>query len=210
MSSGSCPAAISASTRMGRFEPSSRMEKSAYFTGARSEEYFRWRSTGRLQMVPVTEPLNVFGCLSSPGDCKAVAAGTADVARTQPRQSRTKNHASFPPQGFPAGIRKTVGVACAVAQDQRAIAAAASAGAAIQWAVAVPRLNKAAASRPQGMVACCRRLSGEGVWGRSAGGEFTGGTCRGEGSRWCFQKRWQGDYGGALPDVQKIIGRPWS
>ena len=169
-------------------------------------------------MVPVTEPLNVFGCagevlfgrLSSPGDRKGVAAGTTDVARIQPRQSRTKSHAIFTRQGFAAGSRKIIGVVCTLPRNQSAIAAAARAGAAIQWDVAIPRLNEAAASRPQGMVPCCHRLFGEGVWGCRAGGEFTGCIWRGEGARWCFQKRRQGDYGGVQVGAQKIIGRPWS
>ena len=59
--SGSCPEEISASTRIGWFETDSRIVKSAYFTGAPLREYLRRRSTGRLQMVPVTEPLNVLG-----------------------------------------------------------------------------------------------------------------------------------------------------
>ena len=148
-SAGSCPEEISASTRMGRFEPDSRIEKSAYPTGVPSREYFRWRSTGILQMVPVTEPLNVLGRagvvlsrhLSSPGDRLGAPAGTTDAARIQPRQSRTRNQASFTRQELTEGPRGRNRDGFSGVQYQSVTATAPSAGAANHGEVAIPRLK---------------------------------------------------------------------
>ena len=189
------------------FEPCTRIEKSAYFTGSRCWEYCRWRSTGRLMTVPLTEPVTVrwragavlsraFSCR---GTQQSFPVAGIEAARIHPRQNRTRSQAVFMRYGLEAG-----------AQLSRAVDAAASTGAASQGADATPRPNDIPASSPPRVFlsrGCDRGLAGRGRSAGSGRAEMAGYIWDGVSRRY-FQKRRRGDYGGGSTGPQGIILSP--